>query len=79
MSASVHGLCLPYYLPTSVLFFFSAKDYSLLDRSQAMGMILFFITMIFIHVQDNGFLVSKETVVLHWWKSETKIWFYQMS
>ena len=23
----------------------------------------------------NGFLVSKETVVLRWWESETKIWF----
>ena len=27
----------------------------------------------------NGCLVSKETVVLHWWESETKIRFYQRS
>ena len=27
----------------------------------------------------NGFLVSKETVVLRQWESETKIWFYQTS
>ena len=27
----------------------------------------------------NGFLVSKETVVLRWWKSETEIAFYQTS
>ena len=26
-----------------------------------------------------GFLVSKETVVLRRWESETKIWFYQTS
>ena len=25
--------------------------------------------------KTNGFLVSKETVVLHRWESETKIWF----
>ena len=27
----------------------------------------------------NGFLVSREPMVLCWWESETKIWFYQMS
>ena len=27
----------------------------------------------------NGFLVSRETVVLRRWESETKIWFYQTS
>lgn len=27
----------------------------------------------------GGFLVSKETVLLHWWESETKIWIYQTS
>ena len=27
----------------------------------------------------NGFLVSKETVVLHQWESETNIGFYQTS
>ena len=27
----------------------------------------------------NGFLVSKETVKLRRWESETKIWFYQTS
>ena len=27
----------------------------------------------------NGFLVSKETVVLRWWESETKIGFHQRS
>ena len=26
-----------------------------------------------------GFLVSKETVILHWWESETKIGFNQTS
>ena len=28
---------------------------------------------------SNGFLVSKETVVLRQWESEQKIWFYQTS
>ena len=27
----------------------------------------------------NGFVVSKEIVVLRRWESETKIWFYQTS
>ena len=27
----------------------------------------------------NGYVVSKETVVLRRWESETKIWFYQTS
>ena len=28
---------------------------------------------------SNSFLVSKETEVVPWWESETKIWFYQTS
>ena len=31
------------------------------------------------NLHKNGFLVSKETVVLCGWESETKIWLYETS
>ena len=55
------------------------------ERNQGPHEIYFFFvfiqkqTLVNIWTFVIGFLVSKETVVLRRWESETKIWFYQTS